>query len=132
MKDNPTLIPKDICKEAQDFVKSIVSVLRENDMLNPLDFNLIELAAWRYHRIVTARKHIDKNAAVIESSGNIMRPNPSVKIEIEETRELVKILNLLGMSPDSRKEINKSKEKIKNNESPLEKFIKDKIETRVN
>ena len=125
------LIPGDICEEAKDYLKSVITALRENDLLTSLDYGAIEALGYTYHFWFQARQEILRDGCSFKGSRGDIKPHPAVKQENDKLIQLTKIWETLGLTPKARKEINKSKDKTeRERQSPLEKFIVGTVERR--
>lgn len=106
----------------------------KNDAYTELDESVLQVLARTYHFYWTAsEKLLSLGENYLETSkGGFSKAHPCVKIALDNAIQLNKIYESLGMTPKSRKEINKSKDS-REKLDPADKFFlgkKGKVEQR--
>ncbi|RUL87604.1 phage terminase small subunit P27 family [Tautonia sociabilis] len=90
--------------ERTEFVR-VANVLHDAGLLSAADVDIIALYA-RWHGSWTqANEHVAEHGQVITTKTGAIKPNPSVNISNTASREMLKCLNALGMTPASRKAV---------------------------
>lgn len=121
MKDKP-VVSKQICKEAQEFLKNVIAVMDSNGVLTSMDFEAVELLGITYHNWHTAQQVILSEGQYFKTKSGDLKTHPCVKIALDEKIQLTKLFESLGLTPKARKEISKSSEKRKEL-SPMDMFL---------
>ncbi len=103
-------VPKELKKEVADIYKVIVTELKEADILNNLDIELIATTSYAIYRMKEARAILDKEGAVMtlykEIDGephptNVIK-HPAVNVEKDYQAIFHAGCIQLGLSPSSR------------------------------
>jgi P27 family predicted phage terminase small subunit len=115
-------ISKNLCPEAQEFLRNVVSVMEDNKMMTNMDVEAVELLGVTYHNWFQAQKTIFEDGQYFITANGDKKVHPCVKIALDEKIQLTKLFETLGLTPKARKEISKSKERAKEL-SPLDRFI---------
>ena len=112
----------DLCPEAQSFLKDLRKLLKDNDVLTSLDESALSLLGDVYHNYIQATKILRKHGLITESQRGDVRAHPAVKIQLDAQIQLTKLFDSFGLTPKSRKELLKAKEKD-GKLSPMDVFL---------
>lgn len=115
-------IPEDICVEAKEYLRGIISVLNTQEVITPLDDAALELVGYTYHNWLQATKTILKEGQTVKSERGYTKAHPCVKIQLDAQVQLTKLMDSFGLNPKSRKEIVKPKERD-SKKTPIDKFL---------
>lgn len=99
--DKVYIPPKGMRKVVKDIYMNIVEELREADILNNLDIELLSTTAYSIYRMRTARKKLDKEGLVIEGARGPIK-SPYVQVEKDYQGIFHTGCLQLGLSPSSR------------------------------
>ena len=121
-------LPKDLCQEAQTFVRDLIKELLRQDIVQELDRTLLELAASVYHVYFKSRKHVIEKGATYTAKGygggdDLIKLNPNFKIMQDSQIQLLKIIDQLGLSPRARKQLSSMPMSPLDDASPLKGFL---------
>jgi P27 family predicted phage terminase small subunit len=117
------VINSTICPEAQSFIDNLTTLLKKQNILTSLDEDTLRLIGNTYHSYITATNILLKDGYLIKSPRGELKAHPCVKIQLDAQIQLNKMMDSFGLSPKSRKEISKPKERSKE-ESDIVKFLK--------
>lgn len=121
--------PSDVCKEAKDYMKTVIAKLEESGVVENVDVAALDMLARNYSMFINASKQVEKEGATITNvQGNIVK-HPAVTIAKDAQIQAVKIMQEFGLTAKSRTKLPKL-DKEKEEDSPLEKFVKNAKETR--
>lgn len=121
--------PSDVCKEAKEYMKTVLTKLEESDAIENVDVCALDMLARNYSMFINASKQIEKEGATITNvQGNIVK-HPAVTIARDAQIQAVKLLQEFGLTAKSRTKLPKLNVE-KEEESPLEKFVKTAKEVR--
>lgn len=121
-------IPSDICKEAKDYMKDVLQRLEESGVLENVDTAALDMLARNYSMFIAASKQIEREGATITNiQGNIVK-HPAVTIAKDAQVQAVKIMQEFGLTAKARTKLPKLEKKEE--DSPLEQFVKEGKETR--
>ena len=114
--------PSDVCKEAKEYMKTVISKLEETRVLEDVDIAALDMLARNYSMFINASKQIDKEGTTfINTQGNVTK-HPAVTIAKEAQVQAVKIMQDFGLTAKSRSKLPKLEKKEE--DSPLESFVK--------
>lgn len=114
--------PSDVCKEAKEYMKTVISKLEETRVLEDVDIAALDMLARNYSMFINASKQIEKEGTTfINTQGNITK-HPAVTIAKEAQVQAVKIMQEFGLTAKSRSKLPKLEKKEE--DSPLESFVK--------
>lgn len=121
--------PSDVCKEAKEYMKTVLARLEESGVLENIDVAALDMLARNYSMFINASKQVEREGATIENrQGNIVK-HPAVTIAKDAQIQAVKIMQEFGLTAKSRTKLPKL-DKEKEEDSPLEKFVKTAKEVR--
>ena len=114
--------PSDVCKEAKEYMKTVISKLEETRVLEDVDVAALDMLARNYSMFINASKQIEKEGTTfINTQGNVTK-HPAVTIAKEAQVQAVKIMQEFGLTAKSRSKLPKLEKKEE--DSPLESFVK--------
>lgn len=114
--------PSDVCKEAKEYMKTVISKLEETRVLEDVDIAALDMLARNYSMFINASKQIEKEGTTfINTQGNVTK-HPAVTIAKEAQVQAVKIMQEFGLTAKSRSKLPKLEKKEE--DSPLETFVK--------
>ena len=114
--------PSDVCKEAKEYMKTVISKLEETRVLEDVDIAALDMLARNYSMFINASKQIEKEGTTfINTQGNVKK-HPAVTIAKEAQVQAVKIMQEFGLTAKSRSKLPKLEKKEE--DSPLESFVK--------
>ena len=114
--------PSDVCKEAKEYMKTVISKLEETRVLEDVDIAALDMLARNYSMFINASKQIEKEGTTfINTQGNVTK-QPAVNIAKEAQVQAVKIMQEFGLTAKSRSKLPKLEKKEE--DSPLESFVK--------
>ena len=100
-----------LCPEAQAFLDNLYEILNEQSVLTSLDDAAMNLIGSNYHNYIEATKIIQREGLIIESPRGEKKAHPCVKIQLDASIQLDKLMDKFGLNPKARKEISKPKER---------------------
>jgi P27 family predicted phage terminase small subunit len=100
-------IPKGLCPEARAYMKHILTEMEtENIGVKNLDQLALDQLAWTIHTYTKAKKEVLKEGFVVKETNarntTIRKPHPAVKIMYDSNAQMIKLLQMFGMTPKSR------------------------------
>ena len=114
--------PSDVCKEAKEYMKTVISKLEETRVLEDVDIAALDMLARNYSMFINASKQIEKEGTTfINTQGNVTK-HPAVTIAKEAQVQAIKIMQEFGLTAKSRSKLPKLEKKEE--DSPLESFVK--------
>ena len=114
--------PSDVCKEAKEYMKTVISKLEQTRVLEDVDIAALDMLARNYSMFINASKQIEKEGTTfINTQGNVTK-HPAVTIAKEAQVQAVKIMQEFGLTAKSRSKLPKLEKK--DEDSPLESFVK--------
>ena len=114
--------PSDVCKEAKEYMKTVISKLEETRVLEDVDIAALDMLARNYSMFINASKQIEKEGTTfMNTQGNVTK-HPAVTIAKEAQVQAVKIMQEFGLTAKSRSKLPKLEKKEE--DSPLESFVK--------
>lgn len=129
MKD--FVIPKDIEKEASEYMKDVLEKLKDRGVMENVDTAALTMLARNYSTFIRASKQVEKDGMMITNNKGNLEAHPMIKVAKDAQTQAMKVMVEFGLTAKSRKKL-PSMDK-KDDDSPLEQFVKKKkveIETR--
>ena len=121
-------IPKDIEREASKYIKEVISLLEEKELLANVDNAALMMLARNLDMFIKASKQINRDGLMIAVK-DVLIAHPLIKVARDAQVQAVKIMTEFGLTAKARTKL----EKIipqKEEDSPFDRFIKDLKETR--
>ena len=99
--------PSDVCKEAKEYMKTVLARLEESGVLENVDVAALDMLARNYSMFINASKQVEREGATIENrQGNIVK-HPAVTIAKDAQIQAVKIMQEFGLTAKSRTKLPK-------------------------
>lgn len=143
-------VPETYHPEAKKIMAEIIRHLHKNNSFEKQDIPALSLLGYSYHTYFISRDLLLKDGIMIQEQDQIRqptlpgmepqfitklrssKPHPALKICNDAQNQITKILIEFNLTPRSRKKITLDPNSIPSpgDESPIDKFLKDKVETR--
>ena len=101
----------ELCPEAKKYLVDLRKVLKDSEVLTSLDDNALEMIGSSYHNYIEATKILREEGLIVRSKNGDVKAHPCVKIQLDASIQLTKLFESFGLTPKSRKELAKPKEK---------------------
>lgn len=125
--DNYT-IPKDIEKDATEYMKNVLAELEERGVLEQVDSAALTMLARNYSMFIKASKQLEKDGLTVTSDRGNIAPHPAIKIAKDAQTSAMKVMVEFGLTAKARTKLpSLSKE---DDDSAFEQFIKEGKEIR--
>ena len=124
-------IPKDIEKEASEYMNEVLEQLREKGVMENIDTAALTMLARNYSMFIRASRQVEKDGMMITNNKGNLEAHPMIKVAKDAQVQAMKIMVEFGLTIKSRNKLPKMEKKEE--ESPLEQFAKKRknvIETR--
>lgn len=123
MKYRNVELPDGLKPLANEYIKSVLDSLAENDKLNMLDSASYYMLAGQYNTYIECKELEAKNGLTTVSPTGLISIAPWVKISKECLTNIVRLSQEIGLTNRSRKSIDVLS-KDAPDETPLQKFMK--------
>ena len=127
--NNNFKIPKDIEKEAKDYMKDVILMLEDNSLMKNVDNAALTMLARNYSMFIKASKQLEKDGLTVVSDRGNIAPHPAIKIAKDAQIQAMKVMEKFGLTAKDRTKIAKLNSGDKEL-SPLEQFVKNSKEVR--
>lgn len=114
--------PSDVCKEAKEYMKTVIKKLEETRVLEDVDIAALDMLARNYSMFINASKQIEREGTTFTNTQGNITKHPAVTIAKEAQVQAVKIMQEFGLTAKSRSKLPKLEKKEE--DSPLESFVK--------
>lgn len=108
--------------EVQNYMKSIISTLEEENYLKNVDNASLDLLATNLNIIFDAKEILDKEGIVCVNKVGTPIPHPAVKIMNDAQRKALEIMREYGLTALARKRLTRGESK-EEDVSPLMNFL---------
>lgn len=122
-------IPKDIEKEAKDYMTNVIKMLEENGVMKDVDTAALTMLARNYSMFIKASKQLELEGLTVTSDRGNIAPHPAIKIAKDAQTQAMRVMEKFGLTAKDRTKIAKLSDNSKEL-SPLEQFVKDSKEVR--
>lgn len=122
-------IPKDIEKEAKEYMTNVIKILEENGVMKDLDTAALTMLARNYSMFIKASKQLELEGLTVTSDRGNIAPHPAIKIAKDAQTQAMRVMEKFGLTAKDRTKIAKLSDNSKEL-SPLEQFVKDSKEVR--
>lgn len=122
-------ISRTIDSKAQKWMKEIVQQLEEAGTLKDVNTSTLDMLALTYDRYIKANSQVDLEGQTITTRYDGIKPHPLIKVAKESLTQCMQILSECGLTVKSKNKLKKV-DTNKEEDSPLEQFIKGQKETR--
>lgn len=120
------LLPDNLSRETERYIKKVINSLKEEDKLNVIDEGILYLLAESHNQYIKATERVNEEGMTIAGSRNTIVVHPCVRIAKDNKATCLSIMSEMGLTLKARKNL---EEKVKQNEneieekSPLENFF---------
>ena len=121
--------PSDVCKEAKEYMKTVLARLEESGVLENVDVAALDMLARNYSMFIKASKQLEKDGLTVVSDRGNIAPHPAIKIAKDAQIQAMKVMEKFGLTAKDRTKIAKLNSGDKEL-SPLEQFVKNSKEVR--
>jgi P27 family predicted phage terminase small subunit len=94
-------IPHSFPKRAREIVRE-TEILLKDAGINEIDAECLRLFAYHCYKMEQIRAQLEATGLVLQAGGRTV-PNPLLKMHRDESAIVLRYMNALGMSPQSRK-----------------------------
>lgn len=122
-------IPKDIEKEAMEYMEDVCEMLENNGVMENVDTAALTMLARNYSMFIKANKQLEKDGLTVTSDRGNISPHPAIKIAKDAQIQAMKVMAEFGLTAKARTKLPKL-ENADTDDSPLMQFIKDSKEIR--
>ena len=122
-------IPKDIEKEAKEYMTNVIKMLEENGVMKDVDTAALTMLARNYSMFIKASKQLEIEGLTITSDRGNIAPHPAIKIAKDAQTQAMRVMEKFGLTAKDRTKIAKLSDSSKEL-SPLEQFVQDSKEIR--
>jgi P27 family predicted phage terminase small subunit len=98
-------IPTTICVKAQLYMKTVLTELKENEILENVDFAALDMLAINYSIFIEATDILNKEGLTVLSDRNNIAPHPLIKVAKDAQSSCMKVMKDFGLTALSRKKI---------------------------
>lgn len=114
-------IPKDIEKDAVEYMQNVLQNLEDNGVLENVDSAALTMLARNYSMFIKASKQLEKDGLTVISDRGNLSPHPAIKIAKDAQTQAMKVMAEFGLTAKARTKLKLDKT---DEDSPLEAFIK--------
>ena len=122
-------IPKDIEKEAKEYMTNVIKMLEENGVMKDVDTAALTMLARNYSMFIKASKQLELEGLTVTSDRGNIASHPAIKIAKDAQTQAMRVMEKFGLTAKDRTKIAKLSDSSKEL-SPLEQFVKDSKEIR--
>lgn len=115
------VIPKDIEKDAVEYMKNVLQNLKDNGVLENVDSAALTMLARNYSMFIKASKQIEKEGLTVKSDRGNIAPHPAIKIANDAQTKAMKVMAEFGLTAKARTKLNMSS---RDEDSAFEAFVK--------
>ena len=120
-------IPKDIEKDAKDYMQNVLEQLDSTGMLENVDSAALTMLARNYSMFIKASKQLEDEGLTVTSDRGNIAPHPANKIAKDAQTQAMKVMLEFGLTAKARTNMPKVEQ---DGYSPFEQFIKEGKEVR--
>ena len=117
-------IPKDIEKDAKDYMQNVLEQLDSTGMLENVALTML---ARNYSMFIKASKQLEDEGLTVTSDRGNIAPHPAIKIAKDAQTQAMKVMLEFGLTAKARTKLPKVEQ---DGYSPFEQFIKEGKEVR--
>lgn len=123
------VVPKDIEKDATEYMKDVLSELENRGILEEVDNAALTMLARNYSMFIKASKQLEKDGLTVESDRGNIAPHPLIKVAKDAQTQAMKVMLEFGLTAKARTKLPK-KDNENDDDSPFAQFIKTGKEVR--
>jgi len=117
-------VPKDIEKEAKEYMEDVCDMLENNGVMENVDTAALTMLARNYSMFIKANKQLEKDGLTVTSDRGNISPHPAIKIAKDAQIQAMKVMAEFGLTAKARTKLPKL-ENVDTDDSPLMQFVKD-------
>ena len=117
-------IPKDIEKEAKEYIEDVLDMLESNGVIENVDTAALTMLSRNYSMFIKASKQLEKDGLTVVSDRGNLSPHPAIKIANDAQTKAMKVMAEFGLTALARTKLPKLK--APEEDSPLVSFMKNK------
>ena len=121
MEYKKILLPDNLSKETERYIKRVIDSLKKTDKLNVIDEGILYILADSHNQYIKATEKINEEGLTIEGSRNTIVVHPCVRIAKDNKSICLSIMNEMGLTIKSRTKMNVIETETE--KSPLESFL---------
>lgn len=121
MEYKKILLPDNLSKETERYIKKVINSLKETNKLNIIDEGILYILAESHNQYINATNRINEEGLTIAGSRNTIVVHPCVRIAKDNKATCLSIMTEMGLTIKSRSKMNVAEAE---NESPLMDFLK--------
>lgn len=122
------IMPEMLSEETQTFMTDVVKELNKRKAIQNIDLGALRMLATSYEMYLQASNILLEEGPIVTVKYE-RAANPAQNIATKNYAQVIKIMTEYGLTVKSRSKITAMKSVVKE-KSPLEKFIKGKVEKR--
>ena len=121
MEYKKILLPDNLSKETERYIKKVIDNLKKLDKLNAIDEGVLYLLADSHNQYIMATDRINKEGLTVNGSRNTIVAHPCVRIAKDNKAICLSIMNEMGLTLKSRSKLNVIDTETE--QSPLSNFL---------
>lgn len=121
MEYKKILLPDNLSKETERYIKKVIDSLKKSDKLNVIDEGILYILAESHNQYINATNRINEEGLTIAGSRNTIVVHPCVRVAKDNKATCLSIMNEMGLTIKSRSKMNLMENE---EESPLTQFLK--------
>lgn len=121
------IIPKDIEKDAKEYIQNVIDNLETNGVLENVDNAALTMLARNYSMFIKASKQLETEGLTVTSDRGNIAPHPAIKIAKDAQTQAMKVMLEFGLTAKARTKLKITKE---TEDNPFEAFVKAGKEVR--
>ncbi len=122
MEYKKILLPDNLSKEADRYIKKVIDWLKKSDKLNGIDEGALRILADSYDQYIKAMECVNQIGLTVAGSRNTIVANPAVRIAKDAKSTCLALMTEIGLTLKSRSKISNLDQD--SDESPLQELMK--------
>lgn len=122
------IIPKDIEKEAKEYMENVLSELDKRCVLEKVDSAALTMLARNYSMFIKASKQLEIDGLTVRSDRGNITQHPCIKIAKDAQVQAMKVMLEFGLTAKARTKLPKIEQEEE--DTPFDQFIKGAKEYR--
>jgi len=122
------IIPKDIEKDATEYMKDVLFDLENRGILEEVDSAALTMLARNYSMFIKASKQLEKDGLTVESDRGNTQAHPLIKVVNDAQNKAMKVMLEFGLTAKARTKL--PVKEVEDDNSAFSQFIKKGKETR--
>lgn len=121
MEYKKILLPDDISKETERYVKRVIDYLKKTDKLNAIDEAALYILADSHNQYIKATEKINEEGMTVAGVRNTIVVHPCIRVAKDNKQTCLQIMQEMGLTIKSRSKMNVLDSEVE--KSPLEAFL---------